>query len=112
MPATADNRDESAAFPGLKGITFGAPGVRAEVGDKTFEGDAAPAGVGLRAAGRYCDRRWMLDSIQRGLEIRYCGTLKSMRVIVIFTKTNTHTHIHAHTHTHTHIHTHTHTQAS
>ena len=57
MPATADNRDESAAFPGLKGITFGTPGVRAEVGDKTFEGDAAPAGVGLRAAGRYCDWR-------------------------------------------------------
>ena len=54
MPAAADNRDDSAAFPGLNGVTIlGGPGARADVGDKTFIGDAAPAGTGLRAAGIY-----------------------------------------------------------
>lgn len=50
--AEADNNDDSAAFPGLRGVKgFEGGGARADVGDKTFIGDAAPAGTSFRAAG-------------------------------------------------------------
>lgn len=50
--AAADNNDDSAALPGLMGVTgLEGGGARADVGDKTFIGDAAPAGTSLRAAG-------------------------------------------------------------
>ena len=50
--AAADNNDDSATFPGLRGVKgFEGGGARADVGDKTFIGDAAPAGTSFRAAG-------------------------------------------------------------
>ena len=53
-PAAEDEREGSLAFPGLKGVTIlGGPDARADVGVSTFMGDAAPAGTGLSAAGRY-----------------------------------------------------------